>query len=71
MSEDGFVRTAQFFAQTQAGDRTSFSYAMYEKYMGFLGEEVVEPKVNAINQAYFSYSIHSFCSIRCLFSAPS
>ena len=56
MSEDGFVRTAQFFAQTQAGDRTSFSYAMYEKYMGFLGEEVVEPKVNAINQAYFSYS---------------
>lgn len=56
MSKDGFVRTAQFFADTEAGYRTSFSYSLYERYMEIIGEKVVKPEVNGINQAHFFYS---------------
>lgn len=56
MSKDGFVRTAQFFADTEAGYRTSFSYSLYERYMKIIGEKVVKPEVNGINQAHFFYS---------------
>ena len=56
MSKDGFVRTAQFFADTEAGYRTSFSYSLYERYMEILGEEPVKPEVNGINTAHFFYS---------------
>lgn len=56
MSEDGFVRTAQFFAETEKGDRTSFSYSLYENYMEIIGEEAVKPEVSVINQSYFFYS---------------
>lgn len=56
MSTDGFVRTAQLFAETEEGYRTSFAYSLYENYMEILGEEVVKPDVNVINQCYFFYS---------------
>lgn len=56
MSKDGFVRTAQLFAETEAGHRTSFSYALYERYMEIIGEKAVKPEVNSINQLHFFYS---------------
>ena len=56
MSKDGFVRTAQFFADTEAGYRTSFSYSLYERYMEIIGEEPVKPEVSSINTAHFFYS---------------
>ena len=56
MSKDGFVRTAQFFADTEAGYRTSFSYSLYERYMEIIREEPVKPEVNSINTAHFFYS---------------
>ena len=56
MSKDGFVRTAQLFAETKEGYRTSFAYSLYENYMEFLGKEAVKPEVNSINQCYFFYS---------------
>ena len=56
MSKDGFVRTAQLFAETDKGDRTSFAYSLYENYMEIIGEEAVKPEVNMINQCHFFYS---------------
>ncbi len=56
MSTDGFVRTAQLFAETEEGYRTSFAYSLYENYMEILGEEAVKPDVTVINQCYFFYS---------------
>lgn len=57
MSEDGFVRTAQLFADTpENGHRVSFAYSIYEKYMEYLGEEAVKPEVNEANQLNFFYS---------------
>ena len=55
-SKDGFVRTAQLFAETDKGDRTSFAYSLYENYMEIIGEEAVKPDVSVINQCYFYYS---------------
>ena len=57
MSEDGFVRTAQLFADTpERGYRVSFAYSLYENYMEYLGMEAVKPKVNKENQLNFFYS---------------
>ena len=57
LSGDGFVRTAQLFADTpERGYRVSFTYSLYENYMEYLGKEVVEPEVNNENQLNFFYS---------------
>ena len=57
LSEDGFVRTAQLFADTpENGYRVSFAYSLYENYMEYLGEEAVKPEVNGANQLNFFYS---------------
>lgn len=56
ISEDGFVRTAQLFAETADGDRVSFAYSLYENYMEILGKEAVKPEVNDNNQLQFFYS---------------
>lgn len=57
MSPDGFVRTAQLFADTpENGYRVSFAYSLYENYKEFLGEEAVKPEVNNENQVTFFYS---------------
>ena len=56
MSQDGFVRTAQLFVETEEGYRTSFAYSLYDNYMEIIGEEAVKPEVNTINQCYFFYS---------------
>lgn len=57
ISEDGFVRRAQLFADTpERGYRVSFAYSLYENYMDILGEEAVKPEVNSKNQLQFFYS---------------
>lgn len=56
LAKDGFVRHAQLFAETPYGDRTSFAYSLYEKYMEYIGKESVRPVVNGRNQVNFFYS---------------
>lgn len=70
MSEDGFVRTAQLFADTPNGYRASFAYSLYENYMEYLGKEVIKPEVNNENQLNFfysgevgEYSTYSLCDV--------